>query len=109
MSELIPKTQIIVFLLIQSSIILSSTEDKKYVIGFGSCITEKRDQPIWEAIKAENIDEFFFMGDNVYGDSDDGLLEEMEASYEKQKQMFLMCAHHKRMVFVQVHHKHYDF
>ena len=35
-----------------------------YVIGFGSCITEKRDQPIWPAIKQENLDEFFFMGDN---------------------------------------------
>ena len=97
MSELIPKTLIIVFLLIQSSIILSSTEDKKYVIGFGSCITEKRDQPIWEAIKAENIDEFFFMGDNVYGDSDDGLLEEMEASYEKQKQMFPKWIFNKKL------------
>ena len=54
MSELIPKSLVIAFLLIQSSIILSTTEDEKYVIGFGSCITEKREQPIWEAIKDEN-------------------------------------------------------
>jgi alkaline phosphatase D len=57
-------------------------------MGFGSCITEKREQPIWNAIEKENIDEFFFMGDNVYGDSEDGLLEEMRKSYEKQKNMF---------------------
>jgi alkaline phosphatase D len=68
---------------------LSATKDSElYVIGFGSCITEKRDQPIWDAIKKENIDEFFFMGDNVYGDSEDGLLVEMRKSYEKQRQMF---------------------
>ena len=97
MSELIPKTLVIAFLLIQSSIILSTTEDEKYVIGFGSCITEKREQPIWEAIKDENVDEFFFMGDNVYGDSDDGLLEEMEASYEKQKQMFPKWVFNKKL------------
>ena len=97
MSELIPKSLVIAFLLIQSSIILSTTEDEKYVIGFGSCITEKREQPIWEAIKDENVDEFFFMGDNVYGDSDDGLLEEMEASYEKQKQMFPKWVFNKKL------------
>ena len=97
MSELIPKTLVIAFLLIQSSIILSTTEDEKYVIGFGSCITEKREQPIWEAIKDENVDEFFFMGDNVYGDSDDGLLEKMEASYEKQKQMFPKWVFNKKL------------
>ena len=97
MSELIPKSLVIAFLLIQSSIILSTTEDEKYVIGFGSCITEKREQPIWEAIKDENVDEFFFMGDNVYGDSDDGLLEKMEASYEKQKQMFPKWVFNKKL------------
>jgi hypothetical protein len=26
-------------------------------MGFGTCITEKRKQPIWEAIKNKNIDE----------------------------------------------------
>jgi alkaline phosphatase D len=57
-------------------------------LGFGSCITEKRDQPIWKAIEKENINEFFFMGDNVYGDTKDGLLDGMRASYDKQKKMF---------------------
>ena len=53
----------------------ASQDSELYVIGFGSCITEKRDQPIWPAIKQENLDEFFFMGDNVYGDNKEtGLL-----------------------------------
>ena len=88
MSQIIPKSLILTSLLIQSSLILSNVENETYVIGFGSCITEKREQPIWEAINDEGVDEFFFMGDNVYGDSEDGLLNDMKASYEKQKQMF---------------------
>ena len=88
MSQVILKILVSVFLLLKSSVIFSSIEDEKYVIGFGSCITEKREQPIWQAIKDENVDEFFFMGDNVYGDSEDGLLNDMEVSYRKQKQMF---------------------
>ncbi len=81
--------QIALIFLAFSNYSLSATKDSElYVIGFGSCITEKRDQPIWDAIKKENIDEFFFMGDNVYGDSEDGLLVEMRKSYEKQRQMF---------------------
>ena len=60
-----------------------------YVIGFGSCITEKRDQPIWPAIKQENLDEFFFMGDNVYGDNEEtGLLDDMKIAYALQKTKF---------------------
>ena len=88
MSQVILKILVSVFLLLKSSVIFSSIDDEKYVIGFGSCITEKREQPIWQAIKDENVDEFFFMGDNVYGDSEDGLLNDMEVSYRKQKQMF---------------------
>ena len=79
MSKIIPNYLLLIFLLIQSSVISSNVEDETYVIGFGSCITEKREQPIWEAISNEGIDEFFFIGDNVYGDSEDGLLNEMKA------------------------------
>ena len=68
--------------------ISANTNYDSYVLGFGSCITEKRDQPIWSAIEKEDINEFFFMGDNVYGDSEDGLLQEMKASYEKQRVLF---------------------
>ena len=60
-----------------------------YVIGFGSCITEKREQPIWSAIKEENLNEFFFMGDNVYGDNKEtGLLDDMKIAYALQKTKF---------------------
>ena len=70
---------------------LTATQTSElYVIGFGSCITEKRDQPIWPAIKQENLDEFFFMGDNVYGDNKEtGLLDDMKIAYAVQKYKFL--------------------
>ena len=69
---------------------LTATQTSElYVIGFGSCITEKRDQPIWPAIKQENLDEFFFMGDNVYGDNKEtGLLDDMKIAYAVQKTKF---------------------
>ena len=88
MNKLIIKVTAITALIFQYSLNASEKFNKTYVIGFGSCITEKREQPIWSAIEKENIDEFFFMGDNVYGDSEDGLLEEMRKSYEKQQNMF---------------------
>ena len=87
MTKLIYKAFIFAFIAI-SSFVYADQLDDSYVLGFGSCITEKRDQPIWKAIEKENINEFFFMGDNVYGDSKDGLLEEMKLSYRKQKNMF---------------------
>ena len=69
---------------------LTTTQTSElYVIGFGSCITEKRDQPIWSAIKQENLNEFFFMGDNVYGDNKEtGLLDDMKIAYAVQKSKF---------------------
>ena len=88
MINLIIKVISIVVLVLPRAYLEAEASDQTYTIGFGSCITEKREQPIWKAIKEENIDEFFFMGDNVYGDSDDGLLIEMKESYKKQKNMF---------------------
>ena len=88
MNKLITKLLITLFIIFHTSVVLSANKDQSYVIGFGSCITEKREQPIWETIEREDIDEFFFMGDNVYGDTEDGLLNGMKASYEKQKTMF---------------------
>jgi alkaline phosphatase D len=40
-------------------------------IGFGSCLKQERDVPIFEAINAVAPDVFVFLGDNVYGDTED--------------------------------------
>tara|TARA_B110001469_G_C9596043_1_gene295950 strand:+ start:120 stop:1199 length:1080 start_codon:yes stop_codon:yes gene_type:complete len=38
---------------------------------FGSCASEKKPQPIWDTIVAEKPDLFLFIGDNIYGDTED--------------------------------------
>lgn len=40
-------------------------------VAFGSCAKQDRPQPIWDAILAENPDLFLFIGDNIYGDTED--------------------------------------
>ena len=65
----------------------AAINSEHYVIGFGSCLTEKREQPIWSAIKEENLQEFFFMGDNVYGDNEEtGELDDMKVAYALQRE-----------------------
>lgn len=40
-------------------------------IAFGSCLHQDKPQPIWDAILASEPELFIFLGDNIYGDSDD--------------------------------------
>tara|TARA_Y100001970_G_scaffold85333_1_gene107676 strand:- start:788 stop:1798 length:1011 start_codon:yes stop_codon:yes gene_type:complete len=69
---------------LSSSSVINS---EHYVMGFGSCLTEKREQPVWSAIKEENLQEFFFMGDNVYGDNEEtGELDDMKVAYALQRE-----------------------
>ena len=57
-------------------------------IGFGSCLDEDKPQVIWKALEKENLNDFFFMGDNVYGDLDSGELTNMGPAYVKQEENF---------------------
>ena len=50
-------------------------------IAFGSCIREHRPVPAFDAINAFDPDVFIFLGDNVYGDTDD--MDVLGAKYEK--------------------------
>ncbi|MBT5836779.1 MAG: alkaline phosphatase family protein [Hellea sp.] len=59
-------------------------------LSFGSCLSEKKDQSIWNNIAAEKPDAFIFMGDNVYGDAyykdpifDDPNMPKMQAAYQE--------------------------
>ncbi len=38
---------------------------------YGSCIHQDDPQPVWKAINAEQPDVFVFLGDNIYGDTND--------------------------------------
>lgn len=40
-------------------------------IAFGSCADQNRDQPIWSTIGDSAPDLFVFLGDNIYGDTED--------------------------------------
>jgi len=40
-------------------------------ITFGSCASQNKPQPIWDTIVAEKPDLFLFIGDNIYGDTQD--------------------------------------
>ena len=56
-----------------------------FIIGFGSCLDQNLDQPIWTAIRKEQLDAFFFLGDNVYGDSRFFSITKLSKAYEIQK------------------------
>lgn len=40
-------------------------------IAFGSCVHQDHEQPIWTAINIERPNLFVFLGDNIYGDTQD--------------------------------------
>lgn len=49
-------------------------------IGFGSCALENRPQRILDAVNAEKPDVFIYLGDNIYGDTED--MNELKAQYD---------------------------
>jgi len=48
-----------------------ASEPTLQTIAFGSCADQDHPQPIWAAINAESPDLFVFLGDNIYGDTED--------------------------------------
>jgi alkaline phosphatase D len=50
-------------------------------IAFGSCAHQDKEQPIWNAVLAEKPDMFVFLGDNIYGDTEN--MDEMRTKYDK--------------------------
>lgn len=50
-------------------------------IAFGSCSHQDKPQPIWSEVLAADPDLFIFLGDNIYGDSQDP--EVLAAKYQK--------------------------
>ena len=58
-----------------------------YKIALGSCLHQDHPAPIWDAVNDNNIDSFFFLGDNIYGDVPSGLPWKLKRSYNKQKKV----------------------
>jgi len=70
-------------LLLLATFYLNSQET--YKVALGSCLHQDHPAPIWNAVKENNIDSFFFLGDNIYGDTPSGLPWKLKSSYNKQK------------------------
>ena len=56
-------------------------EEALQTIAFGSCADQDVPQPIWTAINAESPDLFVFLGDNIYGDTED--MDVMRDKYDR--------------------------
>ena len=52
-------------------------------IAFGSCSDQKRPQPLWDDIVAQKPDLWIWLGDNIYGDSED--MSVLKTKYDQQK------------------------
>jgi len=50
---------------------LASAEEPLARIAFGSCAKQDQPQPIWETVSENKPQLFMFLGDNIYGDTDD--------------------------------------
>ena len=56
-----------------------------FVIAFGSCNDQNREQPLWKPLARMAPDVFVFLGDNVYADTADE--NQMRATYDLQDQI----------------------
>jgi alkaline phosphatase D len=52
-------------------------------LAFGSCNRQNLEQPLWQPIMDHNPDLFMFLGDNIYGDTDD--MKVLKGKYQLQK------------------------
>ena len=67
------------FLLILLLLICCSFECYSKSFAFGSCLHQKKSQEILNSIYKKKPDKIIFLGDNVYGDTNDGVQNLKEA------------------------------
>ena len=60
-----------------------SSQKALTTIAFGSCSDQKRPQPLWDDIVAQKPDLWIWLGDNIYGDSEN--MDTLRAKYARQK------------------------
>ena len=56
-----------------------------YSIAFGSCLDQRKAQPIWHSIEKMDPNAFIFLGDNVYGDHPSQNLAYLYEAYDQQE------------------------
>lgn len=72
--EIIKRTVLIALFGFSALTLLSaeaSTRKTISRIAFGSCVHQDNAQPIWTAVNADKPELFIFLGDNIYGDTED--------------------------------------
>jgi len=67
----------------QENIPLIEKNTNAITIAFGSCSDEDKPQPLWENILAHQPDMWIWLGDNIYGDTQD--MGKMRRKYKMQK------------------------
>ena len=60
----------------------SLSSENLYRLGIGSCNNQDRETKAWDSLDKENLDAFFFLGDNVYGDLPNGELSRLINAYK---------------------------
>jgi len=77
---------LILFITAQASIAQDFTYEidanEPLIISYGSCNKQDKPQPLWKDIIAEGSDIFIFLGDNIYGDTQN--MDLLEEKYELQ-------------------------
>jgi len=59
-----------IIMMINPTTALAESVHESVHIAFGSCSHQDKPQPIWQSVLKEQPDMFIFLGDNIYGDSD---------------------------------------
>lgn len=73
------KVVLLTFLLFQAAL---GQEAPPRCIAFGSCVHQDKPQPIWNAVYAQRPELFVFLGDNIYGDTEN--MVELGEKYKRQ-------------------------
>ena len=76
--------KIIHFLFLFLLSVNSYSNQEILTLGFGSCLHQDRSMAILKTIEKKELDLFMFIGDNVYGDQEDGELDKLIRTYKQQ-------------------------
>ncbi len=62
---------------------VAATPREVTTIAFGSCSDQKRPQPLWDDIRQQQPQVWIWLGDNIYGDSEN--MDTLKAKYDRQR------------------------
>lgn len=79
---------------------LSEAGKEAMTFAFGSCSDQKRPQPLWDDIVAQHPQVWIWLGDNVYGDTEN--MDTLKAKYDLQKSntVYQQLVKHTRIIGV---------